>query len=250
MMRRYAGKWHHFIQPDPYDGSYDWTNPQSFNRYAYVQNDPVNFVDPSGLDPDIDIGVFFAGDIVAEQGMVGTFGFGGEVGMVIDPEKPIMAEGLNPQRPREVHGQLNACLRTVLSKFFDKKLLADIRIHVDSSLVPPTMAAITLGDHIHFKQGEFNPRTLAGITLLAHEIAHSAQYRAVGTKTFVETYAASSIAVTSGVGLLAAMVAATKGINLPHDLNVYEQAAEAKASEVRNALVNLNYGGEGLSCPP
>ena len=25
-------------------------NPQSFNRYAYVQNDPVNFVDPSGLD--------------------------------------------------------------------------------------------------------------------------------------------------------------------------------------------------------
>ncbi|HUS11144.1 MAG TPA: hypothetical protein VMZ30_11825, partial [Pyrinomonadaceae bacterium] len=24
-------------------------NPQSFNRYAYVQNDPVNFVDPSGL---------------------------------------------------------------------------------------------------------------------------------------------------------------------------------------------------------
>jgi hypothetical protein len=28
------------------------TNPQSFNRYSYVQNDPVNFVDPTGLDPD------------------------------------------------------------------------------------------------------------------------------------------------------------------------------------------------------
>lgn len=25
-------------------------NPQSFNRYNYTQNDPVNFVDPSGLD--------------------------------------------------------------------------------------------------------------------------------------------------------------------------------------------------------
>jgi hypothetical protein len=25
-------------------------NPQSLNRYAYVQNDPVNFVDPLGLN--------------------------------------------------------------------------------------------------------------------------------------------------------------------------------------------------------
>jgi RHS repeat-associated protein len=49
MMRRYAGKWHRFVQPDPYDGSYDLTNPQSFNRYAYVHNDPVNFVDPTGM---------------------------------------------------------------------------------------------------------------------------------------------------------------------------------------------------------
>ncbi|HJP94768.1 MAG TPA: S8 family serine peptidase [Pyrinomonadaceae bacterium] len=51
MMRRYNGKWHRFMQPDPSDGSYDLTNPQSFNRYTYVQNDPANLVDPSGLDP-------------------------------------------------------------------------------------------------------------------------------------------------------------------------------------------------------
>jgi RHS repeat-associated protein len=50
MMRRYNRYWGRFDQPDPYDGSYDATNPQSFNRYAYVQNDPVNFVDPSGLN--------------------------------------------------------------------------------------------------------------------------------------------------------------------------------------------------------
>ncbi len=35
-----------------YDGSYNLTDPQSFNRYSYPQNDPVNFVDPSGLDDD------------------------------------------------------------------------------------------------------------------------------------------------------------------------------------------------------
>jgi RHS repeat-associated protein len=49
MFRRY-NRWHsRFDQPDPSSGSYDLTNPQSFNRYSYVQNDPVNFVDPSGL---------------------------------------------------------------------------------------------------------------------------------------------------------------------------------------------------------
>ncbi len=53
MHRRY-NRWHsRFDQPDPYDGSYSLTDPQSFNRYAYVQNDPVNFVDPSGLNIDV-----------------------------------------------------------------------------------------------------------------------------------------------------------------------------------------------------
>ena len=50
MMRRYGSYWSRFSQPDPYEGSYDLTDPQSFNRYAYVQNDPINFLDPSGLD--------------------------------------------------------------------------------------------------------------------------------------------------------------------------------------------------------
>jgi RHS repeat-associated protein len=49
MFRRYHGYWMRFAQPDPFDGSYDQTDPQSFNRYSYTQNDPVNLVDPSGL---------------------------------------------------------------------------------------------------------------------------------------------------------------------------------------------------------
>jgi len=50
MHRRFDATASRFSQPDPYDGSYSLTDPQSFNRYAYVQNDPVNFVDPTGLD--------------------------------------------------------------------------------------------------------------------------------------------------------------------------------------------------------
>jgi RHS repeat-associated protein len=50
MFRRFNRKHSRFDQPDPYDGSYSLTDPQSLNRYSYVQNDPVNFVDPSGLN--------------------------------------------------------------------------------------------------------------------------------------------------------------------------------------------------------
>jgi RHS repeat-associated protein len=44
---RASGRW---TSPDPYSGSMSIAEPQSFNRYAYVSNDPVNFIDPSGLE--------------------------------------------------------------------------------------------------------------------------------------------------------------------------------------------------------
>ena len=50
LFREYAqyGRW---ISPDPAGlGAVDPSNPQSWNRYAYVLNNPVNAVDPLGLD--------------------------------------------------------------------------------------------------------------------------------------------------------------------------------------------------------
>jgi RHS repeat-associated protein len=46
--RQYENRAERWTSTDPLAGSIG--NPQSLNRYAYVQNDPVNFVDPSGLD--------------------------------------------------------------------------------------------------------------------------------------------------------------------------------------------------------
>lgn len=50
MFRRYdstAGRW---LSPDPAGWEVvDQTDPQSFDRYAYVENDPMSFVDPLGL---------------------------------------------------------------------------------------------------------------------------------------------------------------------------------------------------------
>ena len=41
-----AGRW---TSPDPYNGSMNIGDPQSFNRYSYVQNQPTDYIDPSGL---------------------------------------------------------------------------------------------------------------------------------------------------------------------------------------------------------
>ena len=47
--RQYSNMTGRWTTPDPYDGSYDLLNPQSFNRYAYVNNNPLGYIDPSGL---------------------------------------------------------------------------------------------------------------------------------------------------------------------------------------------------------
>jgi RHS repeat-associated protein len=49
--RQYSPTQGRWMSPDPYDGSYDTSNPQSMNRYGYVLNNPLSWADPSGLNP-------------------------------------------------------------------------------------------------------------------------------------------------------------------------------------------------------
>jgi RHS repeat-associated protein len=49
MNRWYSSQVGRFTTPDPYMAHAGLANPQSWNRYAYVQNDPVNHNDPTGL---------------------------------------------------------------------------------------------------------------------------------------------------------------------------------------------------------
>jgi RHS repeat-associated protein len=47
--RQYSPAQGRWLSPDPYDGSYDLSNPQSLNRYAYALNNPLSYIDPLGL---------------------------------------------------------------------------------------------------------------------------------------------------------------------------------------------------------
>ena len=50
LYRQYSSTSGCWMSPDPYGGSYDVGNPQSFNRYSYVLNNPLALIDPLGLD--------------------------------------------------------------------------------------------------------------------------------------------------------------------------------------------------------
>jgi len=83
-----------FISADIY--VQDYTNPQTLNRYAYCQNNPLKYTDPSGwwtfgisinimcgfgAGVNLSIGLFFDGK--GDVGSVMTIGGGGEGGAVL-----------------------------------------------------------------------------------------------------------------------------------------------------------------------
>jgi RHS repeat-associated protein len=48
--RYYASSMGRFLSPDPLMASAHASNPQTWNRYAYVLNNPLRLVDPDGMD--------------------------------------------------------------------------------------------------------------------------------------------------------------------------------------------------------
>jgi RHS repeat-associated protein len=51
LRREYNSTWGRWMSPDPAGmAAADPSNPQTWNRYAYVANNPTNFIDPLGLD--------------------------------------------------------------------------------------------------------------------------------------------------------------------------------------------------------
>jgi RHS repeat-associated protein len=47
--RQYSSATGRWTTPDPYSGSYSFGNPQTFNRYSYINNMPLRATDPQGL---------------------------------------------------------------------------------------------------------------------------------------------------------------------------------------------------------
>lgn len=85
----------------------------------------------------------------------------------------------NPISRSDPHGlrALSNCERQVLGKLYDADLLDSIDVRESPAMVPDGFAAITIGSVIFVVSDR--PGSSSGISLLGHEIMHSAQYRSL-----------------------------------------------------------------------
>lgn len=122
-----------FMQPDRLGlGAADVRRPQTLNRYAYTSNDPINFVDPTGLDD-----IPFIGHVLtiytSESQRTGVFGSGSDntsMGIELDPDPaPGGGVGLEPQIDHSAI--LNAAITRVKERLKTKAckdIFADLNI--------------------------------------------------------------------------------------------------------------------------
>jgi RHS repeat-associated protein len=283
MNRRYNRWWARFEQPDPYGGSYDLGDPQSFNRYSYVQNDPVSFVDPSGLRPCVPGEVsadcnrsgygWGWGDIVNNPGMRPGLGiilageelFDRSLRRYHDHFWSRWLEGIGTRWlsdflgspwsgfiPQDTSGTqpLSDCVKNLLATYFDRGLLNSIRVHPNGlpSFVPKGKMAYTSGADVYYAQGKYDPNSARGIAIMGHEVAHSEQYRQNGNLRFKAKYLFSSL--VAGIGV----TAGSRGSVIPrfdseraYYGNRFEKEAERREQQI---LDNLNQQfGSNNPCP-
>jgi RHS repeat-associated protein len=75
-----------FLTADPYTASGGTTNPSSWNRYAYVEGDPINFNDPQGLFALAPHDFGFSGEL-----LVNILGFQRSLGYPATPREKIQS---------------------------------------------------------------------------------------------------------------------------------------------------------------
>lgn len=66
------GRW---ISPDAFTASYNWADPQTLNRYGYVNNRPMTLTDPSGQCPECMILIACATDPICLAGTGAAIAF-------------------------------------------------------------------------------------------------------------------------------------------------------------------------------
>jgi RHS repeat-associated protein len=160
--RQYLPSQARWMSPDPYRGSYDWTNPQSLNRYAYVNGRPMLSTDPSGLCGDfvICVDVWAAADSGGNPFVIGAATVVGVLADIFGLSalfEPQFHGSIKP-RPQQTSAPNKACNQTQAVDFL-KAHQADAAT-VAKSLGVPTQNVLGLSG-IESQWGASNAATQA-----------------------------------------------------------------------------------------
>jgi RHS repeat-associated protein len=142
-----------FLSPDPHIP--DPGNTQSFNRYSYVNNNPVTFSDPTGFDPAVDEIVVESGgtnpvvDVLAGIVDIGElFGlFGGGGGPTLTPmQQAEVAHGIDLRSPLQGTPSFESMSGTTLATEDGTSTVP--HIVVEASRAPQFAAGFPIGGAI------------------------------------------------------------------------------------------------------
>jgi RHS repeat-associated protein len=270
--RYYGSTMGRFLTPDPFGGSAKLPIPQTWNRYAYVANDPVNLTDRLGLDPydnpDIGFSATFMGWMAVWMASVAGPGFQGMGSEGPTFSYPLLTPLLgllgNPVGGTEGGGGKSLkfddqgreimdaseweCARGILQAWFDspgysQELSKVVIAYAQGNELMQMQKEGAVGksialNRIVFVRQDFNPsaaKTQTGIGHLAHELTHNMQR--ILNPNYDAAYALEH-EYWKAQGLT--------GVEL-HDANRFERAARAKETEV---LADLKkHFGDKNPCP-
>ncbi len=119
----------------------------------------------------------------------GIFGKGADAAALAQADPAAVREGLGAGRP------LDAGMGSQFREAFGEDL-SQVRIHTDrgaaSAAAQLGARAFTVGEHVAFGQGEYQPGTLTGDALIAHELAHVLQQQGSGSQMSAKSQASST----------------------------------------------------------
>jgi RHS repeat-associated protein len=193
--RFYAPTLGRFLQTDPAGYA------SGMNLYGYVDGDPENQTDPSGLcepstpeyscidlwghrppswETDYDSLTFSPSSLTAQlddwfQKAISQMGLGAL----------LAATKVSP--PKQDARSLNQCEKAALSPYIPASALNSAVMHQDTVpwYTPSDALGITVGNDIYFRPGVYDPAypvAAAGIGILGHELVHVVQYSAGMTR--------------------------------------------------------------------
>jgi RHS repeat-associated protein len=187
--RMYASDWGRFMSPDPIGfKSANIKSPKSLNRYAYVNGDPVNLVDPTGLNAESPGGGvcfrFHYYNTFTEEGFWGRWTcLGGGGGNSTGADGGMVISGGGGSLDGRVGKKLPPCATNFLGQYRELHNVDIDKVNMYPGSLPSAditgILAMTIGNNIFFAPGKYN-LTYDGIALIAHELYHVKQYNDVG----------------------------------------------------------------------